>query len=79
MAKVTIKCARCRGTGTKDRDGRDPPCPVCDGVGTVFVSEPFITCGRCGGDGTKDRDGRDPVCPICSGTGVVFAGDIREY
>ena len=72
---LLVKCGRCSGTGTKDRDGRDPRCPVCDGAGNVLVkvrSGSFIKCGFCKGDGTKDRDGRDPVCPVCKGVGGIF-------
>lgn len=79
MPKQLICCGRCQGTGTRDRDGRDPKCSVCDGAGQVFFPVPFVTCGRCSGDGTRDQDGRDPICPVCDGAGVVFAGDLREF
>jgi len=72
---LLIRCGRCRGTGTRDRDGRDPKCAVCGGAGRVLVHiQPgsFIKCGFCRGDGTRDRDGRDPVCPVCRGVGGVF-------
>ncbi len=69
---LLVRCGRCRGTGTRDRDGRDPHCSVCNGAGRVLVSltgGSFIRCGFCRGDGTRDRDGKDPVCPVCRGVG----------
>lgn len=72
---LVVKCGRCRSTGTRDRDGRDPKCSVCDGAGRVLVriqSGDLIRCGFCNGDGTRDRDGRDPVCPVCRGVGGLF-------
>jgi len=79
MTKELIACGRCQGTGTRDRDGRDPKCTVCGGVGQIFFPIPYTVCGRCKGDGTRDQDGRDPVCPVCHGAGVVFWGSIREF
>lgn len=79
MEKVLIKCGRCQGTGTRDRDGKDPACPVCGGNGKLFFPIPFVTCGRCSGDGTRDGDGRDPECHVCRGAGVVHADSIREF
>lgn len=75
---ILVKCGRCKGTGTRDRDGRDPICGVCGGNGKVFLRVPadkssLIKCGFCKGDGARDRDGRDPVCPVCKGVGAVFA------
>jgi hypothetical protein len=67
-----VQCARCRGTGTRDRDGLQPACVVCGGVGQITVEgkrELFVTCSWCRGDGTRDRDGREPVCPVCRGIG----------
>lgn len=74
---LIVKCGRCKGTGTKDRDGRDPKCKVCSGSGKVLVrirpdTNSFIKCGFCRGDGTADRDGRDPNCPVCKGIGGVL-------
>lgn len=72
---LLVKCGRCRGTGTRDRDGRDPKCAVCEGAGQVLVSireGDFIRCRFCHGDGTRDRDGRDPPCPVCQGVGGLF-------
>lgn len=72
---LLVRCGRCRGTGTRDRDGRDPKCSVCDGVGRVLIRiQPgsFIRCGFCQGDGARDRDGRDPACPVCHGVGGLF-------
>jgi DnaJ-class molecular chaperone len=72
---LVVRCGRCRGTGTRDRDGRDPKCAVCAGAGRVLVQlrhGSFIKCGFCKGDGTRDRDGRDPACPVCRGVGGVF-------
>lgn len=72
---ILVRCARCKGTGTRDRDGRDPKCSVCDGAGKVLVrlkQGVFIKCNFCRGDGTRDRDGRDPVCPVCKGVGGTF-------
>jgi len=72
---LLVRCGRCRGTGTRDRDGRDPKCAACAGAGSVLVRvQPgsFVRCGFCRGDGTRDRDGRDPVCPVCKGVGGVF-------
>lgn len=70
--QLVIRCARCQGTGSRDRDGRQPQCPVCDGVGHVLVAavpETFFRCNFCRGDGTRDRDGHEPVCPVCNGIG----------
>jgi len=67
-----IRCGKCQGTGTKDRDGQPPKCSVCDGAGHVVLKGPLETltkCPFCLGDGTRDRDGRDPVCPACGGVG----------
>jgi DnaJ-class molecular chaperone len=72
---LLVKCGRCKGTGSRDRDGREPACEVCDGAGTVLVrvrEGSFIRCAFCRGDGTRDRDGRDPACPVCDGVGGVF-------
>lgn len=72
---LLVRCGRCRGTGSKDRDGRDPKCKVCDGAGSVLLalrSGSFVRCGFCRGDGTQDRDGKDPVCPVCHGVGGLF-------
>ena len=72
---LLIQCGRCRATGTRDRDGRDPKCSICDGAGKVLVrvqAGTFIKCGFCKGDGTRDRDGSDPVCPVCRGVGGIF-------
>ena len=79
MPMGLLKCARCKGTGTRDRDGRDPACEVCNGKGQIFMRLPALPCQRCQGDGTRDRDGRDPICPTCDGTGWVPADDFREY
>ena len=74
--KILVKCGRCKGTGTKDRDGREPSCKVCNGTGHIFLnkdnSKTLLTCGFCKGDGTKDRDGRDPNCPACNGVGSIM-------
>lgn len=72
---LLVRCGRCRGIGTRDRDGHDPQCPVCDGAGQVLVrvrNGSFIRCGFCRGDGTRDRDDRDPVCPVCHGVEGLF-------
>ncbi len=72
---ILVRCGRCRGTGTRGRDGQDPKCSVCDGAGKVLVgvrSGGFLRCGFCKGDGTRDRDGQDPVCPVCHGIGGLF-------
>lgn len=70
--EMIVRCARCGGTGTRDRDGRQPACSVCDGAGHVLVvgsPDTFTKCSFCDGDGTQDRDGREPVCPVCNGIG----------
>ncbi len=70
-----VRCGRCRGTGSRDRDGRDPKCSVCGGAGRVVLHRrpgELIRCAFCDGDGCRDRDGRDPVCPVCLGVGGVF-------
>jgi hypothetical protein len=77
-AYLLVRCGRCQGTGSRDRDGRDPKCSVCDGIGKVMVrikpnTNSYIRCGFCKGDGTRDKDGRDPVCPVCNGIGGIFA------
>lgn len=72
---LLVRCGRCAGTGSRDRDKRDPKCPVCDGSGSILVSIKdgyFIKCSFCNGDGTRDRDGRDPICPVCNGVGGLF-------
>ncbi len=72
--QLVVRCGRCRGTGSRDRDGREPRCPVCDGAGRVLIAavpDAFIRCRLCRGDGTRDRDGRDPACPVCNGVGGV--------
>lgn len=72
---LLVQCGRCQGTGTRDRDGRDPEYAVCSGTGSVLVrTHPglFVRCGFCKGDGTRDQDGRDPVFPVCQGVGGVF-------
>lgn len=72
---LLVRCGRCRGSGTRDRDGRDPKCAVCGGAGHVLIrlrEGSFIRCGFCKGDGTRDRDGSDPVCPVCQGVGGLF-------
>lgn len=79
MTRELIKCARCKGTGTRDRDGQPPECPVCQGSGQLFFPIPFVRCGRCDGDGTRDRDGQPPNCPTCQGAGVVAADEIRRF
>ena len=69
---LLVSCGRCKGTGSRDRDGRDPKCVVCDGAGKVLIktqSGKFESCNFCGGDGTQDKDGRDPSCPVCGGVG----------
>lgn len=74
-SRIVVRCGRCRGTGTRDRDGRDPACQVCGGAGKVRIrvrGDAFVRCGFCEGDGTRDRDGRDPVCPACKGVGGAF-------
>jgi len=76
---VMVTCGRCAGTGTRDRDGRDPGCAVCEGKGQVFVRSPVVICGRCDGDGTRDRDGKDSVCSTCDGTGCTPLDDVRRY
>ncbi len=70
--EFVIRCAACKGTGTRDRDGRPPSCSVCNGAGHVIVQgseDTFKKCAFCEGDGSRDRDGRPPVCPVCSGIG----------
>jgi hypothetical protein len=70
--QTVVKCAKCQGTGTEDRDGKPPACKVCDGGGYVVVTVgtgQFVECRFCAGDGTQDRDGRNPVCPVCHGVG----------
>jgi DnaJ-class molecular chaperone len=72
---LLVRCGRCQGTGTRDRDGRDPKCSVCGGAGRLLVRVrpgSFIRCGFCRGDGTRDRDGKDPNCPVCLGVGGLF-------
>jgi len=72
---LVVLCGRCKGTGTRDRDGKDPKCSVCNGAGRIRVNVQygsFIRCGFCKGDGTRDKDGRDPVCPVCKGVGGIF-------
>lgn len=74
---IMIRCGRCKATGTRDRDGREPKCSVCGGAGKILLRIPpdrnsLVRCGFCKGDGTRDRDGRDPVCPVCKGVGAVF-------
>ena len=68
-----VACARCKGTGTRDRDGRPPTCPVCSGIGQVRIAkqpnDEIVSCKFCRGDGTRDRDGKDPECPACQGAG----------
>ena len=74
-SRLLVRCGRCRGTGTRDRDGRDPQCSVCAGAARVLVrarNGSFLRCGFCRGDGTRDRDGRDPDCPVCRGVGGLF-------
>ena len=72
---LLVRCGRCQGTGSRDRDGSRPECSVCNGVGTILLriqNGSLIRCGFCQGDGTRDRDGRDPVCPACRGVGGLF-------
>jgi hypothetical protein len=73
-----VKCARCKGTGTKDRDNRAPACTVCAGSGHVRIARSdesqFTMCRFCRGDGTRDRDGKDPPCPVCEGVGGYAVG-----
>ncbi len=71
MAKILIDCAICRGTGSRDADRKPPVCSICDGIGKLWVEEPFIQCNMCRGTGSRDRDYRPPICGICRGAGVV--------
>ena len=72
---ITLRCGRCRGTGTSDLVRRETRCAVCDGDGEHDLmvenqSSIIITCGYCRGTGTQNRDGPEPLCPICKGLGA---------
>jgi len=74
-----VQCGFCRGDGTRDRDGKDPVCPVCRGVGGLFRELPAVVCSKCDGTGSRDRDGRKPTCRICDGSGIVPVSDLNKY
>ena len=71
-----INCRPCRGTGARDRDGREPLCQVCGGKGVIRVRAPYRNCNICRGTGTRDRDGRPPFCKVCDGSGVFPDAEI---
>ena len=85
---VNVKCAFCRGTG-RDSFGVMSVlsnCPVCGGLGTVRVKEPYVPCRACsgtgvqaftrvpclgcGGKGVSHVEEPTETCPVCRGTGV---------
>jgi len=66
------RCATCRGTGAKGRDGVKA-CPTCRGRGQVAFQQGFFTiartCGGCGGAGKRIVT----PCAACAGQGRVRA------
>jgi len=66
------RCATCRGTGAKGRDGVKT-CPTCRGRGQVAFQQGFFTiartCGSCGGAGKRIVT----PCAGCAGQGRVRA------
>ncbi len=72
--QMTLRCGRCRGTGSSDLVRKVTVCNVCKGLGTHTLvvesqSSVILSCGYCRGTGTQNRDGLDPLCPICKGLG----------
>ncbi|EAN88420.1 putative chaperone DNAJ protein [Trypanosoma cruzi] len=70
-----VKCADCRGFGTKSQT-KKPKCAHCDGSGHVvhqhrmgpgMVQQTVTQCPRCGGSGTMAKP--DDQCPKCHGMG----------
>jgi molecular chaperone DnaJ len=64
------RCATCKGTGAKGKDGIKT-CATCRGRGQVAFQQGFFTiartCGSCGGAGKRIVT----PCPTCSGQGRV--------
>ena len=74
-----VTCNFCAGTGTRDRDGREPDCPVCDGLGGFVGQSSAVPCAACGGTGSRDRDGRVPIFEACAGKGIRQLDTLRTY
>ena len=66
------RCATCRGTGAKGKDGVKA-CPTCRGRGQVAFQQGFFTiartCSSCGGAGKRIVT----PCAACAGQGRVRA------
>ena len=64
------RCATCRGTGAKGKEGVKT-CETCRGRGQVAFQQGFFTiartCGSCGGAGKRIVT----PCPACAGQGRV--------
>ena len=64
------RCAACRGTGAKGKEGVKT-CETCRGRGQVAFQQGFFTiartCGTCGGSGKRIVT----PCPACAGKGRV--------
>ncbi|MBP3525553.1 MAG: molecular chaperone DnaJ, partial [Opitutales bacterium] len=65
-----VECPDCRGTGSKDADGRKV-CPKCGGTGRVNMAKGPIRfsqpCPTCRGSGTVMEN----PCPKCGGEGRI--------
>jgi len=72
-----VKCGFCKGSGIKPGYS-ETPCPVCGGVGKVWLKVPkdwdcdigILKCGFCKGTGIKPGYS-ETRCPICKGVGAL--------
>lgn len=58
-------CAWCRGKGKYGQ--YDDPCHICQGQGSVLVTQPAKVCPWCNGEGGGASAG--DRCKICDGSG----------
>jgi DnaJ-class molecular chaperone len=76
--KRQVVCAFCQGSGT------DPfgilssltRCQVCDGLGEIEATLPFVRCGACAGSGIQPH--HRLTCSACGGRGVHTVPEHRQ-
>ena len=66
---ISVRCARCEGTGKQRGMFGESDCPACKGKGTVLVAAPARKCPLCGGTGRQEGFINKAVCGVCWGTG----------